>query len=669
MIVPITCIQPASLTGLLGSGYCYGMRITPFDNDNLDTRSIKSGASLREYDVWRRWEDCLWFQEILEGEYTLMSRQKRSRLAAGKGVKKNGVYIHSDQAASFESLPPGPDANTIAKDIHELIPRLTKKGTLFRASQSTIEQRGREFEALIHALWQDEVPMLIRELRETRLVRDFFGFWRRDLDHERKRQSQSSKGSNSSRNSVSSTAFSMYFSASNISLALPNPYADLPPSPALPTPVSFQSQQDSYRRHSAQSFQRDESRRRSTGSGGRVAPPVTYATSDSSASTVSVGEPQSPLPVDPAPDMTFYVSARGSLALNTVEDDEAARAEYINSPLSAPARVPQHSWAADRNGDRPYSFSDEDEIVLMPDMVKPRQDSLSAPAPGEFQPGLQALPEDRELVPVSSPRPVASTSTTPYYSDVEEVSRPPIRRPRNNSCPDRSNRQCLFIPVDGPRSADVRGGFSMLENLRIDQEALRIQHGVDEQPLRTPTYTSSSRTSSMAFSGFSNFSGAGDSHRSSWRTSMASESSVANSFATGFSNGACADFDRPLRDNRHSIASVASGSSSGRRTALARRQSMETLNSVLSELTIDSSILPRGYTPPPPPRGASLRRSLSAGSRHPPSIMATLGGEDSQWEEQHDDFIDAYFYGEYHILLYHSHPLPFSSPFRNPFEL
>ena len=96
---------------------------------------------------------------------------------------------------------------------------------------------------------------------------------------------------------------------------------------------------------------------------------------------------------------------------------------------------------------------------------------------------------------------------------------------------------------------------------------------------------------------------------------------------------------------------------------------METLNSVLSELTIDSSILPRGYTPPPPPRGASLRRSLSAGSRHPPSIMATLGGEDSQWEEQHDDFIDAYFYGEYHVLLYHSHPLPFSSPFRNPFEL
>ncbi|KAI1796926.1 hypothetical protein LXA43DRAFT_985159 [Ganoderma leucocontextum] len=622
------------------------MRITPFDTDIADTRSIKSGSSIHEYDVWRRWEDCLWFQEILEGEYGLMARQKRSRLAAGKGVKKNGVYIHSDHAASFESLPPGPDANTIAKDIHDLIPRLTKKGTLFRASQSTIEQRGREFEALIHALWQDDVPMLIRELRETRLVRDFFGYWRRDLDHDRKRQSHSSKGPNSTRNSVSSTAFSMYFSASNISLALPNAYADLPPSPALPTPRSFQSQQDSYRRNSSQSWLRDDSRRRSTGSGSRVAPPVT------------VGEPQSPLPAEQAQDMTFYVSTRGSLALNTVEDDEAARAEYINSPLSAPARVQQHSWAADRDGDRPYSFPDDDEILLMPDMVKPRQDTLSSP--GEFQPGLQALPEDSELVHVSSSLPVASTS---YHSDMEEGSRPPVRRPRNNSCPDRSNRQCLFIPVDGPRSADVRGGFSIIKALRLDENVLSMQQTGDDQPLRTPTYTSSSsRTSSMAFSSFSNFSGAGESHRSSWRTSMASESSVAQSFATGFSNGSCADFDRPL-DNRHSIASVASGStSSGRHTALARRQSMETLNSVLSELTIDSGILPRSYTPPPS-RNASLRRSLSAGSRHPPSIMATLGGE-GQWEDQHDDFIDAYFYGEYHTLLYRSHsfiPLLFLS--------
>lgn len=628
------------------------MRITPFDTDPFDTRSVKSGSSLREYDVWRRWEDCLWFQEILEGEYALMSRQKRSRLAAGKGVKKNGVYIHSDQAASFESLPPGPDANTIAKDIHELIPRLTKKGTLFRASQSTVDQRGREFEALIRALWQDELPMLIKELRETRLVRDFFGFWRRDLDHERKRKSQSSKGSNSSRNSVSSTAFSMYFSASNISLALPNAYADLPPSPALPTLTTFQSQQDSNRRNSSQSFQRDDSRRRSTSSGGRIAPPVSYATSDSSASTVSVGEPQSPLPSGEQ-DMTFYVSARGSLALNTVEDDDAARAEYINSPLSAPARVQQHVWAAaDRDGDRPYSFpAEDDEIVFMSDMVKPRRDSLSAsaltpPVSGEFQPELQALPEDSELVPVPSPRSVASTPSYHTQSDVEEGSRPRVRRPRNNSCPDRSNRQCLFIPVDGPRSADVRtegGGFSILEGLRLDQETLRMQ-GDEEQPLRTPTHTSSSRSSSMAFSGFSNFSGAGESPRSSWRTSMASESSVAQSFATGFSNGSCADFDCrcPLADNRHSIASIASGSTtSGRRTALARRQSIETLNSVLSELTVDSGILSRSYTPPPP-HNASLRRSLSAGRRHP----STLGGEEGQWEEQHEDFIDAYFYGE-----------------------
>ena len=45
------------------------------------------------YEVWRRWEDCLYFQDILENEYGRMSREKRARLQAGKGVKKNGVYM------------------------------------------------------------------------------------------------------------------------------------------------------------------------------------------------------------------------------------------------------------------------------------------------------------------------------------------------------------------------------------------------------------------------------------------------------------------------------------------------------------------------------------------------------------------------------------------------
>ncbi|THG98730.1 hypothetical protein EW026_g3497 [Hermanssonia centrifuga] len=118
-----------------GNGHCYGLRILPLIKDHPDDRSTKTGNSNIEYEVWRRWEDCLWFQDLLETEYKIMARTKRTRLAAGKGIKKDGVYIHSDRAASFDSLPPGPDANDIAKDIHDILPRLTKKGTLFRAGR------------------------------------------------------------------------------------------------------------------------------------------------------------------------------------------------------------------------------------------------------------------------------------------------------------------------------------------------------------------------------------------------------------------------------------------------------------------------------------------------------------------------------------------------------
>lgn len=629
--------RPAILSLMLlpGSGYCYGMRISSAHPEDTDGYSTQSGSSHHEYDVWRRWEDCLWFQEILESEYALMARQKRARLVAGKGVKKNGVYIQSDHAASFESLPPGPDANTIAKDIHALIPRLSKKGTLFRASQATVEQRGREFEALISALFQEDVPMLVKELRETRLVRDFFGYWRRDLDHDRKRQSLAGKDGPNARHSIAGSVFSMYFSASNVSLHLPtHAFADLPPSPALPT---FPSQDPSRRN----SIQRDEPRRRSTGRA-----PVGYATSDSSSSTASVASssrgPPPHSPATHAQDMTFYVSERGSLALNIVDDDD--RAEYINTPLSAPARVQAHPWT--RDADR--SFPAQDEEILMPDGGKPRQ-----------HPGLQALPEDSEFVP-------ALTANASQHSEIEEVLRTPLRRPRNNSCPDKSVRQCLFIAGDEPRSAHL------LDGLHLDKDdTLHVLPGRGARPPshlteadpRTPT-TNSSRPSSMAFSGFSYFTD--QSSRSSWRTSMASQTSVAQSFGTSFANGSCVDFDRQSRHSftssfangscadfdrdrgrRDSRRSIASMSSSGRRTALGHRESMTTINAILSDLSLDS-MLGRSITPPP---SGSLRRSLSAGSRRPPSILAALGGQED-WYEQQEDFLDAYFYGEYIVPHY-----------------
>ena len=199
----------------LGGAHAYGMRICPIRDDG---RSSSSGSSNSEYEVWRRWEDCLWFQDSFELEYERMSRAKRRRLVAGKGVKKNGVYMHKDHASSFESLPPGPDPNSIAKNIHDYVPKLTKKGTLFRASQATIDQRYRELQACIDGLFKEGVPMLIQELRESRRVTDFFGYWRRDFDLALKQQ----KGRNHEkqpRHSISSSVFSTYFTASTPNLS------------------------------------------------------------------------------------------------------------------------------------------------------------------------------------------------------------------------------------------------------------------------------------------------------------------------------------------------------------------------------------------------------------------------------------------------------------------
>lgn len=209
------------------------MRICPIARGKAGDRSSlssnSSNGSHSEYEVWRRWEDCLWFQETMELEYGRMARDKRQRLLAGKGVKKNGMYIQ-DQASSFDSLPPGPDPNSVAQDIHEFIPKLTKKGTLFRASQATIDQRHKELKALVDSLFTEDVPMLIQELRSQRIVTDFFGYWRRDHDLARKNEPSRTAAGKQPRSSVSSSVFSLYFSSSSTNLA-----ADLPPSPSIQT--------------------------------------------------------------------------------------------------------------------------------------------------------------------------------------------------------------------------------------------------------------------------------------------------------------------------------------------------------------------------------------------------------------------------------------------------
>ncbi|TFK40186.1 hypothetical protein BDQ12DRAFT_704482 [Crucibulum laeve] len=196
-----------------GGSYSYGMRICPTPHG--DRASISSRGSTSEYEIWRKWEDCLWLQETLELEYKRAARERKQRLLQGKGVKTFEGFYKQDMASSWESLPPGPDPNSVAQDVHDLIPRLTKKGTIFRASQATIDQRQSEFSALIGTLFQEDMPSLIQEIRSARLVTDFFGYWRRDNDLAEKVRKMNSKTPHSS---VTSSVFSMYFSASNPNL-------------------------------------------------------------------------------------------------------------------------------------------------------------------------------------------------------------------------------------------------------------------------------------------------------------------------------------------------------------------------------------------------------------------------------------------------------------------
>ena len=124
----------------------------------------------------------MWFQHILEEEYERAAREKKKRLAQGKGVKGfNGLY-KKDLASSWESLPSGPDHRSVAQDIHKHLPRLTRKGTVFRASQETIDRRQAELITFIQALFSDDMPALIKEIRGSRIASEFFGFWRSDFD-------------------------------------------------------------------------------------------------------------------------------------------------------------------------------------------------------------------------------------------------------------------------------------------------------------------------------------------------------------------------------------------------------------------------------------------------------------------------------------------------------
>ncbi|PCH42072.1 hypothetical protein WOLCODRAFT_137675 [Wolfiporia cocos MD-104 SS10] len=487
-----------------GSGYCYGMRIYPLsererdgvlhDDRSSSAHSTSSGGSMHTaYDVWRRWEDCLYFQDMLESEYALMARTKRARLAAGKGVKKNGIYVRADAAASFESLPPGPDARTIAKDIHEIVPRLTKKGTFFRAGPATIAQRSKEFKDMIEALTADDVPMLIRELREARVVRDFFGYWRRDRDLVRKasdaRPASAGSAADLARASTTS-AFSMYFSSSTASVPLTMPMS-APPRP-------------------------------------RVMSSSSGSTSASSGDAHARGLP-------------FSVSDRGSLALTLSPlADDAGAVDVPPGPRSATSRIPSIRWtrrAQGRDGAHGAEEKEKDEAYAHVEEV-----------PVLLARGLGALPEEREAE--------AESQLAAALGDVVLAAGPPPRPPetrggRTANCIVFSPMQ----EEEEEEEEEEGAGHEYGEEDGSAEEGYALPAVLDTDSAQysqadsaSPVTPGTSRPPSMAPSTLT-FSELGEFDRADWRMSSLS----ADSLVAGFGAPSCA----PARNGHGYRASIA----------------------------------------------------------------------------------------------------------------
>ncbi|KAI0052252.1 hypothetical protein FA95DRAFT_1553570 [Auriscalpium vulgare] len=622
-----------------GGSYSFGLRVEPVISDGASTKS----GGVVEYEVWRKWEDCLWFQDMLELQYSGIAREKRSRLAAGKGVKKNGMYIH-DRAASFDSLPPGPDPKSVSMNIHDYLPKLTKRGTLFRPSQATVEQRHQEFSALIEAFFQEDVPTLVNDLREDRIIRDFFGIWRRDHELAMKRNGKKARTT-----TIGGNTFSLYFSASNVDLPLPSGYPDvptnIPPSPAVPQSATLPS------------GYRQSSRRR----------PHT-ADSNSSLSLSDADSPQrfrrppSSAPprigafrdgVDSDDDQTRRVTKRkgsgaSALSISSSNLSGAGPSSPPGSSIAGPSSVVPSRRRANSRGPKPPSpradgFDVAEDFPLF--LSSSTRDIVqAAPRPAQPTPprvaaasaigGLEALPEDHEL----------GVSPAVSASEDEAMLPPPTPRSRVNSNgnADRTHRNCIMFD-EMLQDAESSSEGDMLEPglKRLDTDT-----SVGETGLLTAT-SGSSRPSSVAISNLSL-----QSQRSSWRTSA----SIKVPRSRPSSVGSVMEFDFPFvsasgtPQTPHHIEHFQIALSSGE----PRKHSF----SVASSMSEYSTDLHRPSSPPlSPSAGANMdiRRSLSNGGRRRPRSHSTpqpLVPEQEVWSDLGDEFIDTYFGG----------PEPFFTP-------
>jgi hypothetical protein len=460
-------IPPSALTISTGSSHCFGLRIIPIFGDAHSTKtggSTRTGGSIGEYNIWRRWEDCLWFQDTLEERYGVISREKRQRLQAGKGVKKNGIYIH-DRAASFESLPPGPDPKSVAMDIHKYLPRLTKRAALFRVTQQNIDQRQSEFIALIKAFFQEDVPSLIQELRQDRVILDFFGYWRRDYDLANKERAKRPKTASGP---LETTPISI-FTQSSLSLSVPA-------SDSL-TQVQRSSSSSRWRSRAADSM---TSLSDSESAFSRLSQLIPRRNPSSAPARVSTTVQEN----SHSGDEQF--SRRTTVSVPSNGASPLSQAQFPDITSDSPRQV-NHKGSKTSSSPRAEAFDVASDFPLFLSSSTRDQVSSSRPphSPTYSAPGLGTLPEDSEL---GSP-----LSSLP----------PPTPRNRKDASTDRAFRNCI-IWNDNDEASLAEGDV-------LDRE-VRANSVLKETVSK---YTSSSSLpSSIALSNFSP-----ESRRSSWRSS------------------------------------------------------------------------------------------------------------------------------------------------------
>ncbi|GJE94572.1 hypothetical protein PsYK624_107420 [Phanerochaete sordida] len=571
----------------MGSSFAYGMRIYPTNaagealGDAVSMRTSSSGSSSSSngstttttgrvpYEIWRRWEDCLWFQEQLEGEYRILSQQKRARLARGKGVKKDGLYVHSDRAASFESLPPGPDANDIAKDIHDVLPKLSKKGSFFKASKDIVETRQREFKALIETLWDDDsLPTLVREMREIRMIRDFFGYWNRDRDRERKVASLAAQDKGKSRMSMSSLTSSMFSSR-------PDPeFVAYPSSPYSASSLSLSR------------LSRPGSPVGSVSTAGAS----TVKSQSGRPRAASVPRLSSPLKSSVTPLTPVSTSTKARASLLSVPASVSERSLWSQDSHSPTTPSSHISFTVTENGALVPSapWADGEDPLATSFLVF----STAAESKAKAKGGLEPLREESEAdLEASQPGTPTTAPPSQYTAARTTPTGPPIvqPRPRNLSCPNTDFRNGQVWVQRTPRPPSVVSEVSVLAS---------------------PTSTTSSEPSEQWEDALNDYAFADDAEHAGAPIAVARRQSVQGAYParpstmySTFSTFSEQDsfFDDFGFDESWALDAPAGyASDGGARKRAQVRASVATMNSVMSDSSVDAVLPRRGFALEPP---------------------------------------------------------------------